>query len=117
MTAARVYLDEDVHPFIVDALRRRGWEALTTTEAANLGQTDEAQIRFAAASGYALLTYNIQDFPRLHYEMAVAAEPHAGIIVATQADPRLNIRALVRLLASRSAESLRDALVYLNNWM
>ena len=33
MAAAKVYLDEDVHPFIADALRLRGWEALTTREA------------------------------------------------------------------------------------
>jgi hypothetical protein len=30
MAAIRVYLDEDVHPFIADALRLRGWEALTS---------------------------------------------------------------------------------------
>ena len=30
MTAAKVYLDEDVHSLIADALRLTGWDALTT---------------------------------------------------------------------------------------
>ncbi len=30
MAAIRLYLDEDAHPFIADAVRIRGWEALTT---------------------------------------------------------------------------------------
>ena len=33
MAAIRLYLDEGVHTFIADALRRRGWEAVTTDEA------------------------------------------------------------------------------------
>jgi hypothetical protein len=33
MALIRVYLDEDVHNLIADALRLRGWDALTTIEA------------------------------------------------------------------------------------
>lgn len=36
MAAIRIYLDEDVHTFIANALRLRGWDALTTTSAARL---------------------------------------------------------------------------------
>jgi hypothetical protein len=43
-------------------------------------------------------------------------ESHAGIIVATQHDPRRTIRALLNLLSVATAEDLRDNLVYLNEW-
>ena len=37
MTAVSLYLDEDVHTFIADAVRRRGWQAITTEEADRCG--------------------------------------------------------------------------------
>jgi len=40
---------EDVHPFIAHTLRLRGWEALTTQEAAQREADDVAQIAFATA--------------------------------------------------------------------
>jgi hypothetical protein len=116
MGAAKVYLDEDVHLFIADALRLRGWQALTTNDAGRRGAGDRDQVRFATENGYAFLTYNVRDLPRVHYEMLAAGEHHSGIIVAVQDDPRRTIRALLNLLASVSAEALCDSLVYANNW-
>ena len=80
----KVYLDEDVHVFIAEALRLCGWEALTTAESGRLGANDLEQLAFAANHGYAFLTYNSSDFPRLHYEIIISGKTHAGIIVATQ---------------------------------
>jgi hypothetical protein len=116
MAAAKVYLDEDVHTFIAHALRLRGWEALTTGEAGRRGWGDGEQVRFATENGYAFLTYNVQDLPRIHYEMLAANESHAGIMVATQDDPRRTIRALLDLLTEIPAEALRNSLIYVNNW-
>lgn len=116
MAAIKVYLDEDVHTFIAQALRLRGWEALTTEEARRRRVADLDQITFATARGYAILTYNSRDFPRLHYEIVTKENTHAGIIVARREDPRRNIRALLNLLTRLSAEAMRDQLVYLNNW-
>ena len=116
MADIKIYLDEDVHPFIADALRLRGWQALTTVEAQRRSSTDREQLAFATANGCALLTYNSRDFPRIHYEILAAGEHHAGIIVATQEDPRRNVRAMLNLVATLSAEALQDGLAYLNNW-
>jgi hypothetical protein len=116
MAAAKVYLDEDVHPIIADALRLRGWQALTTNDAGRRGAGDRDQVRFADENGYAFLTYNVRDLSRIHYEMLAAGEHHSGIIVAVQDDPRRTIRALLNLLASVSAAALGDSLVYANNW-
>jgi uncharacterized protein with PIN domain len=116
MATIKVYLDEDVHTFIAQALRLRGWEALTTQEARRRGTDDHDQIIFATHRGYVILTYNSSDYPRLHYQILTSGETHAGIILATQEDPRHNIHALFKLLSTLSAEAMRDQLVYLNNW-
>ena len=116
MTAIRVYLDEDVHTYIAQALRLRGWEALTTEEAERRGADDLEQILFATRQGYSILTYNINDYPRLHYDIVNRGETHAGILVGTREDPRRNIRALLNLLSNVSAEATKEQLVYLNNW-
>ncbi len=50
MAAINLYLDEDVHTFIADAVRRRGWEALTTEEAGRRGATDADQLAFARSA-------------------------------------------------------------------
>jgi hypothetical protein len=116
MTQVKIYLDEDVHDFIADALRLRGWDALTTVEAGNRSKSDPDQIHFATEQGFAIVTYNVQDYPRLHYELINAGSTHAGIIVAPQQDPRRNIRALFNLLSSVPVEKMKDQLVYLSNW-
>jgi hypothetical protein len=118
MTDIKTYLDEDVHPYIAAALRLRGREALTTEEAGRRGRGDPDQISFATSQEYTILTYNSNDYPRLHYDILVnGGGTHAGIILATQEDPRRNIRALFNLLNILSAEEIRNQLVYLNNWV
>ena len=116
MAALKLYLDEDVHTFIAHALRLRGWDVLTTQEARRRGVDDLDQVNFATSRGRAILSYNIRDFAASHYERLERGETHADIIVATQGDPRRNLRALLRLLNAVSAKAIRGQLVYLNNW-
>lgn len=116
MAVVRPYLDEDVHTFIAEALRLRGYEAATTRDQHRLGAEDLNQITFAQQHGYTLVTYNVQDYPRLHYEWLRAGKHHAGIIIASRENPRRNIRALLNLLALVAAEEMVDQLEYLNFW-
>jgi len=116
MTAVKLYLDEDVHTFIAHALRLRGWDVLTTQEAERRGADDLDQVNFATSRGRAILSYNVRDFTRLHYELIGSGRTHAGILAATQDDPRRNLRALFNLLNVVSEEAVRGQLVYLSNW-
>lgn len=116
MAAISLYLDEDVHTYIAHALRLRGWQAFTTEEVQRRSAADQDQIHFATENGYSIMTYNVRDFPRLHYEIIASRESHNGIIVAKREDPSRNIRALLNLLNTLSVEAMRDQLVYLNNW-
>jgi len=117
MRSAKVYLDEDVHPLIADALRLRGWEALTTIEAGRQGSTDEQQVEYATENGFVILSYNVTDFPAMHYRILADGKTHAGIIVATQENPGRNAKTLLKLLDIFDAEDFADQLIYLNNWM
>jgi hypothetical protein len=117
MTPIKIYLDEDVHHLIARALEHRGWQALTTFEAGRSSSSDAEQIEYATDNGYALVSYNIADFPRIHDELISAGRHHAGIIVATQDDPAANARTILTLVSTFSAEDFVDQLLYLNNWM
>jgi hypothetical protein len=116
VTALRLYLDEDVHVFIADALRLRGYEATTTRDHGRLGANDTDQLTFVQQHGYAFLTYNVNDFPLLHSQWLAAGKHHPGIIIASRENPSQNIRALLNLLALVSAEEMADQLEYLNFW-
>ncbi len=78
----RLYADEDVHEALVLALRRLGYDVLTTREAgrSNQGTSDRDQLAYAAAHDRALLTHNRRHFRRLHRATAT----HAGIVAITQ---------------------------------
>jgi predicted nuclease of predicted toxin-antitoxin system len=116
VTNIKLYLDEDVEVFLADAVRRRGYEANTTRDCGNLGNADLAQIAFAHRNGSVILTHNVQDFPRLHYEITGRNEHHNGFIVAKKESPTIILRRLLKLLTEKSAEDMQDMLEYLSSW-
>lgn len=81
-TEIKIYTDEDVAHAIAKALKRRGFEVSTTPEHGNFELTDEKQLEFATSIGAAILTHNVQDFPRIHHEFMEKGLSHKGIIVA-----------------------------------
>lgn len=72
----KIYTDEDVAGAVVKALRRRGYEALTTPECNRCGSTDENQLRYATSLGASILTHNVHDFPRIHYDFLAKGQNH-----------------------------------------
>ena len=116
MTNIKLYLDEDVEVFLAEAVRRRGYEATTTRDCGKLGSTDLAQVAFARQNGFVMLTHNVQDFPRLHYEIVKRTEHHSGFIIAQKESPTIILRRLLKFLTERSAADMQNALEYLSNW-
>ena len=116
MAALRLYLDEDVHLFIAEAIRLRGYEATTTRDQSRLGTDDEDQLAFVSREKYTLVTYNVHDYARLHYHWLTMGKRHAGVIIASQENPRRNIRALLNILALVTDAEMEDQLEYLNRW-
>jgi hypothetical protein len=88
-----LYLDENIAEGLGEALRRDGFDALTTTDAGRKGATDPRQLLFAARAGRVLVTYNGADYGMLHEALdlwarvwgLVGRDRHAGILVINQA--------------------------------
>jgi hypothetical protein len=63
----RLYIDEDaMSRALIRGLRSRGIDVTTTLEEGMVGQSDRAQLEYAAATGRVFFTFNIGDFCRLH---------------------------------------------------
>lgn len=79
---ARLYSNENFPLPAVVALRRLGYDVMTTKEAgkAHEGTPDEEVLQFAIAEERAVITHNRVDFIRLH----LANPEHFGIVVCTQ---------------------------------
>ena len=82
---ANLYADENFKYAVVEHLRLLGHEVLTVQEAGQHGGDDAQVLSFATVAGRAVLTFDRQDFIRLHLATAV----HAGIVVCTNDDALL----------------------------
>lgn len=69
-----------------------------------------------AARGYAILTYDQRDFPRLHYERLRQGREHGGIFIGIKRDARRTLRGLLRLPSEVRPEEVKNRLEYLSNW-
>ncbi len=75
-----LYTDEDVTDQLASRLRVQGFDAASASEWGTLGLTDEEQLVHATERGYALLTFNRDDFVALARRWAEAGREHAGIV-------------------------------------
>jgi hypothetical protein len=111
-----VYTDEDVSAAVAEALRRRGFKAWSTQECGNFKFDDDEQLRFAGSLHAILLTHNVKDFPRIHYEFIDRGESHNGIVVAKQIPIGQILRRVLHLAAVLSATDMANRLEYLSGW-
>jgi hypothetical protein len=116
MSELRLYVDEDAgENAVVDGLRARGVDVLTTVEANRCGTTDADQLAFAIQQGRSIYTFNVGDFALLHREHIQQGIDHAGIIVVP--DQRCSvgekIRRLAGFLCKVTAEEMINRMEYL----
>lgn len=109
----KLYLDEDVDVLIRDLLRARGFVALTTTQAGNLGRRDREQLEYAVENQRCLFTHNRTDFEDLAKEYFESRELHYGIIIAVRRPPKEIVRRLLPVLNSRTSDEIQNQLVYI----
>lgn len=116
MSELCLYVDEDAgENAVVQGLRARGLDVLTTSESHRCGSTDQDQLAFAAQQGRAIFTFNVGDFARLHRDYLLQGVGHYGIIVLP--DQRCStgekIRRLARFISSVAAEEMVNRMEYL----
>ena len=114
-----LYLDEDASSTaLVDALRSRGVDVMRAFEVGLTERSDEEQLDWACSAERVIYTFNAGHFAKLHQLFAATGRPHAGIIVGNQQRYSVGeqLRRISRIIASRSAEEMRNQIVFLSNW-
>lgn len=115
MSRPRVVLDEDIPPALAEVLRQRGHDVLHAREA-GLGRRPDAEVLAQAVRWRrAVMTHNIGDFVHLVTEYASVGREHFGLILAAQVRFGVLLSRTTRLLSSRDAESLQNAVVWLTD--
>lgn len=108
-----LYLDEDVDVLVADLLRARGFTAVTTREANQLGKDDAAQLEYAIAHEYTFLTHNRADFAALALKYFEERREHAGIVISARHSPHEIVRRLLPILDAITADEMHNAVRYI----
>ena len=113
----KLYLDEDVPEAVAIALKLRGYDVTTVREMGRKSMTDVDQLKYAYSQQRVILTHNIADFSKIHFEFAKDGWEHSGIILSRQLPIGLTVKALLKLLSSIRAEGGRQQLIWLSDWI
>ena len=107
-----------MHRGLVTALRSRGVEASTALEVDLIGNPDEDHLSYATEHDCVLYSFNVSDFCRIHSQWIRAERQHAGMILAPQRKFSVGeqVRRILRLHATMTAESIRNRVEFLGSW-
>lgn len=117
--AIHLYFDEDsMRHALVEALRARGVDVLTALEADMIERADEEHLGYATAQSRVLCSFNVEDFYRLHTTYLAEGKSHAGMILAQQQRYSVGeqMRRLLKLIATKSADEMRNSVEFLSAW-
>jgi len=115
----RLYIDEDsMSRALIRALRARGVDITTAFEENMIEQMDSAHLDYATREDRVLYSYNVKDFYQLHTDYQTQGKPHAGIILSAQQTYSIGeqMRRLLKLVANKSAEEMRNQIEFLSHW-
>ncbi len=103
---------------LVRALRSRGVDVMTALDVEMIEQDDANHLNFATQQGRVLCSFNVGDFHRLHAEYTARGKSHAGIILMRQQHYSVGeqMRRLLRLIASKSADEMENWVEFLSAW-
>jgi predicted nuclease of predicted toxin-antitoxin system len=112
----KLYLNEHLSPRLAEQLRRYGFDAVSSQEAAMLSHDDAEQLVWAVAQERAIVTFNVSDFVKLHEEYQAAGKEHFGVVLSTAETVPVLLHRLLRLLNSLSADELKNQVRWLNDY-
>ena len=103
---------------IVRGLRSRGIDVVTAADAGMIRHGDEDHLRLATVQGRALYSFNVRDFHEIHTAWAASGRDHCGIVLTQQRrySTGEQIRRLLRLIGSLSADAMRNREEFLGRW-
>jgi len=103
--AISLHLDENVHPALADALRRRGVDVTTPVDSGLVGGSDKQHLDFARRQGRVVVTHDA-DFLRPHAQ----GVEHAGIPFCHVKN--YGVRQLVRVLSRFAMSTTPEGVVH-----
>lgn len=115
----RLYLDEDTSDSdLIQALRIRGVDVAGASASGMAGRQDEEQLRWATEPHRVLYSFNRGDFCKIHSEFMRTAQTHSGIILAAQQRYPVGeqMRRLLRLISTLTAEDMTNRIEFLSAW-
>jgi hypothetical protein len=115
----RLYIDEDsMSHALTRALRARRVDVVTAWEAGMIERTDREHLFYASVHDYVLYSFNVGDFFALHTALVRENRSHSGIILARQQHYSVGeqLRRVLKLIAGRSAEDMRNRVEFLSSW-
>jgi len=115
----RLYMDEDsMDQALVRALRARGVDVTTAFDEEMIERDDAEHLDYATDQRRVLCTFNVADFYRLHREYLTQDKSHAGIILAPQQRYSVGeqMRRILKLVATKSAEEMENNVEFLSAW-
>lgn len=103
---------------LIHALLARGLDVQSAADSNLLGRPDSDHLEYTALQGRVLYTGNVGDFYQLHGEYMASQRPHSGIILVHRRKYPVGeqIRRLLKLTTTLSAEVMRDRIEFLNSW-
>lgn len=108
-----LYFDEDVSAGVVDNLRTRGFDVLSSRNAGTLGKTDDEQMLYAVSLRRAIVTHNRVDFEIQHGKFLEQGLKHYGLIIAKRRRDVEVVAKLLALLDTVTAEEMENQLRYI----
>ncbi|MDA2934816.1 DUF5615 family PIN-like protein [Acidobacteria bacterium AH-259-D05] len=103
---------------LVRALRARGVDVTTALDQGMVQRSDADHLAHASAQERVLYTFNVADFYDLHKDYLARRNSHAGIVLARQQHYTVGeqLRRLLRLIATKSAEEMKNNVEFLSKW-
>ena len=103
---------------LVRALKARGVDVLSALEAGMIERSDPDHLEYAATQGRILYSFNVGDFHHLHSSWLTQGKFHCGLILSKQQQYSVGeqMRRLLKLIATRSPEEMRNHVEFLSAW-
>ncbi|MEB3282899.1 MAG: DUF5615 family PIN-like protein [Lyngbya sp.] len=108
-----LYLDEDVNVLVAELIRVRGFQAITSQEAGQLGKSDAEQLAYAVSSQRTIVTHNRVDFEILARSYFEEERMHYGIIFAVRNSPQEIARRLLIILNNVTIDEMQNQVRYI----
>lgn len=103
-----LYTDQDVDADLAEQIRAKGYDAISTYEAGNVGYLDRQQFEYAIQQERALLTHNSKHFAPLFDDFAEKHIDHFGLITSEQLYIGDLLQRVMRLLDTVSADEMKN---------